>query len=195
MPRPDNAIFALSKAITKLANYETKVQLTASTRRFFTTLANTTTPPLSRYFRDLVGTDQAAIIRADREISKDPLLHAIMRNTIAPVLISAGFRRNVIPGTADATINVRIIPGTDPDDIVKDFQHVIDDPAITVRLATPSAGPSRVQPSSEDTDLYRALERQAKATYTNVSLVSLVVNVFPGVLRGLRVLRGKSFPW
>jgi acetylornithine deacetylase/succinyl-diaminopimelate desuccinylase-like protein len=165
MPRSDNAIFALSKAIAKLAAYETKVQLIPTTRRFFTTLANTSTPPMSRYFRDLVGNDPAAMIRADRAISKDPLLHAMMRNTIAPVLMSAGFRRNVIPSTADATINVRIIPGTDPDDIVKDFQHVIDDPTVTVRLATPSAGPSRIQPSSEDTDLYRALEREAKAIF------------------------------
>ena len=50
------------------------------------------------------------IARADREISKDPLLHAIMRNTIAPVLMNAGFRGNVIPGSAEATINFRVDP-------------------------------------------------------------------------------------
>ena len=62
MPRPDNAIFALAKALSRLANYETPVQLTPSTRRFFTTLANTSTPPLARSFRDLLGTDTAAAI-------------------------------------------------------------------------------------------------------------------------------------
>ena len=170
MPRPDNAIFALSKALARLANYETPVQLTASTRRFFTTLANTSTPPMSRYFRDLLGTDTAAAVRADREISKDPLLHAIMRNTIAPVMLNAGFRGNVIPGSADATINVRIIPGTDPNQIVRDFERIIGDPAVTVRLATPSAGPSRTPASSEDTDLYRALEREAKATFAGAEV-------------------------
>jgi acetylornithine deacetylase/succinyl-diaminopimelate desuccinylase-like protein len=165
MPRPDNAIFALSKALSRLANYETPVQLTPSTRRFFATLANTSAPPRSQYFKDLLGTDTAAQIRADREISKDPLLHAIMRNTIAPVMLTAGFRGNVIPGSADATVNVRLIPGTDPNQIVRDFERVIDDPAVSVRLSTPSAGPSRVAASSEDTDLYRALEREAKATF------------------------------
>jgi acetylornithine deacetylase/succinyl-diaminopimelate desuccinylase-like protein len=165
MPRPDNAIFALSRALSRLANYETPVQLTPSTRRFFTTLANTSAPPMSQYFRDLVGTDTAAQIRADREIGKDPLLHAIMRNTIAPVMLNAGFRRNVIPGSADATVNVRLIPGSDPNQIVRDFERVIDDPAVSVSLSTPSAGPSRIGASSEDTDLYRALEREAKATF------------------------------
>src|SRR5262245_62876671 len=142
MPRPDNAIFALSRALTRLANYETPVQLIPSTRRFFATLANTSPPPLSRYFRDLLGNDSAAAIRADREISKNPLLHAILRNTIAPVMMNAGFRGNVIPGYADATINVRIIPGTDPNQVVRDFERIIDDRAVTVRLSTPSAGPS-----------------------------------------------------
>lgn len=165
MPTPDNAIFALSKALTALANYETPVQLTPTTRRFFTTLASVSTPPMSRYFRDITGTDTAAIIRADREISKDPLLHALLRNTIAPVMLNGGFRGNVIPGTATATVNVRMIPGTDPNQIVRDFARIIDDRAITVRLATPSAGPSRTAASSEDTDLYRSLEREAKAVF------------------------------
>src|SRR5262245_25637746 len=170
MPRPDNAIFALAKALTILANYETPVQLTPSTRRFFATLATTSRPPMSGYFRDLLGTDTAAAIRADREISRNPLLHAIMRNTIAPVVVNGGFRGNVIPGSAEATINVRIVPGTDPNQIVRDFERIIDDPAVTVRLSTPSSGPSRVAASSEDTDLYRALERQAKATFAGAEV-------------------------
>ena len=165
MPIPDSAIFRLSKALARLADYETKVQLIPSTRRFFTALSKTSEPPMSGYFRDLVGTDPAAVATADREISKDPLLHAIMRNTIAPVLLSGGFRGNVIPGSADATINVRLIPGTDPRDIVKEFERVIADPNVQVRLANPSAGPSRAEPSPETTDLYRALERQARATF------------------------------
>ncbi len=35
MPLPDNAIFSLARALTKLADYETKVELTPSTREFF----------------------------------------------------------------------------------------------------------------------------------------------------------------
>lgn len=166
MPRPDNAIFALSKALAKLAGHETKVQLIPTTRQFFLTLAKTSVPPMSDAFRTLAtSSDPAAVDRADRAISRDPLLHAIMRNTIAPVLLDAGFRGNVIPGSARATINVRIIPGTDPNDIVREFQQVIDDPAVEVKLATPLSGPSPVTPSSEDTALFKALTREARAEY------------------------------
>ena len=123
MPRPDNAIFRLAKALAKLADYDTKPQLTASTREFFLTLAKTSEPPMSGYFYDLVNSqDPAVIAKADREISKDVLLHAIMRNTIAPVLMSAGFRGNVIPGSAQATINFRTIPGTTAEDLIAEIK-------------------------------------------------------------------------
>jgi acetylornithine deacetylase/succinyl-diaminopimelate desuccinylase-like protein len=166
MPRPDNAIFTLARALAKLSGYEAPIDLTPATKRFLAVLAKTSSQPLAGYYQTLLtSTDAAAIAAADREISKAPLMHSIIRNTIAPVMIDGGFRSNVIPGSADATVNVRLIPGTDPNDIVRTFQALIDDPAVTVRLANPSAAASRSEPSSEDTDLYRALERQARATF------------------------------
>ena len=166
MPRPDNAIFALARALAKLSAYEMPIALTPATRRFLETLVRTSAPPLASHYQTLLSsTDPSAIAQADREVSRDPLMHAIIRNTIAPVIIHGGFRSNVIPGSADATINVRVIPGTDPQAVVKELQRVMDDPAISVRLANPSAAPSRAAASSEDTDLYRALEQQARRTF------------------------------
>ena len=109
MPRPDNAIFALSKALSKLSDYEFPIELTPATKQFLGVLARTSPPPLAAAYRTLLtSTDERARVAADREISKDPLMHAIIRNTIAPVIVSGGFRSNVIPGSADATINVRV---------------------------------------------------------------------------------------
>jgi acetylornithine deacetylase/succinyl-diaminopimelate desuccinylase-like protein len=165
MPRPDNAIFALSRAMARLADHETKIQLIPSTKKFFLTLAKTSTPPMSDYFRTIaIGTDAAALANADREVSKDPLMHSLMRNTIAPVLMNAGFRGNVIPGSAAATINVRTIPGTDPGDIIRELQRVVDDARIDVKLAQ-GGGLAASEPSSEQTELFQALERQARAAF------------------------------
>jgi acetylornithine deacetylase/succinyl-diaminopimelate desuccinylase-like protein len=166
MPRPDNAIFTLSRALAKIADYETPLTLTPSTRRFFQTLAKTSQPPMSGYFSDIVSDDPARARRADREISKDPLLHALMRTTLAPVLMNAGFRGNVIPGSAEATINARLIPGTNPNDVVRDLVRVIGDSSVDVRLSNPNAGAAATVPSTENTDLYRALEKSARQQYT-----------------------------
>jgi acetylornithine deacetylase/succinyl-diaminopimelate desuccinylase-like protein len=89
----------------------------------------------------------------------------MMRNTIAPVILNAGFRSNVIPGSADVTINVRLIPGADPADMVGEIQRVIADPAIEVRLAGTSSVPPGLAPSSENTDLFRALQQAARRQF------------------------------
>lgn len=178
MPRPDNAIFVLSKALAKLADYDTQPKLIPSTREFFLTLAKTSQPPMSNYFTDLASSsDPARVKAADKEISKDPLLHAIMRNTIAPVLMNAGFRGNVIPGSAEATINIRAIPGTDARELISEIKSVVNDPRVEVTLVTRAlpggteTGSAQIdamknsKPSTEDTELYRALVEGAKATW------------------------------
>ena len=166
MPRPDNAIFALGRALARISAYETPLTLTPSTRRFFETLAKTSQPPMSGYFADLLGTDSVRVTRADREISKDPLLHALMRNTFAPVLLNAGFRSNVIPGSAEATINARTIPGTKPDDVVRELERVIGDSTVEVRASNTVPWAQGLAPSPETTDLYRALEKAARQQFS-----------------------------
>jgi acetylornithine deacetylase/succinyl-diaminopimelate desuccinylase-like protein len=177
MPRPDSAIFTLSKAMAKLADYETPVELIPSTREFFETLAKTSETPLSTYFQDLVSSNDPQVIqKADRAISTNPLLHAIMRNTFAPVFLKAGFRGNVIPGSAEATLNLRVIPGTDLQKFIAGISKALDDPRVEVSLPpTDTPEGQRVQrlikeassllPSSQDTDLYRALEVGAHAVW------------------------------
>jgi acetylornithine deacetylase/succinyl-diaminopimelate desuccinylase-like protein len=166
MPRPDNAIFTLAKAMAKVAGYDTQPRLNESTREFFLTLAKTSKPPMSTYFNNLVNsTDPKLVHQADVEISKNPLLHAIMRNTIAPVFLNAGFRGNVIPGSAQATLNFRLIPGTDPRELVSEIQAVINDPSIEVALL-PSTAAQPAMPSSTDTDLYRAFSRSAQNVWS-----------------------------
>jgi acetylornithine deacetylase/succinyl-diaminopimelate desuccinylase-like protein len=166
MPRPDNAIFRLARAMAKLSEYDTKPRLIPSTREFFMTLAKTSQPPASTYLENLVNsTDPAVVAQADKMISENALLHAIMRNTIAPVFLQAGFRGNVIPGSATATVNFRAVPGTTPDELIAEMKKVFNDPDIDVTLSPASATayakysriPAKSKSSPTDTDLYRAL--------------------------------------
>jgi acetylornithine deacetylase/succinyl-diaminopimelate desuccinylase-like protein len=176
MPLPDQAIFRLAKALAKLADYDTKPILNESTREFFLTLAKTSEPPMSIYFTNLVSSNNPmTVAEAAKEISKDPLLHAIMRNTIAPVLMNAGFRGNVIPGSAEATINFRTIPGTTPEDLIAEMKAVIRDPNVDVALPPASPAMQRVmrsarsvKPSPVDNPLYQALVKSAGKVWPGV---------------------------
>jgi acetylornithine deacetylase/succinyl-diaminopimelate desuccinylase-like protein len=163
MPRPDNAIFALARALAKLSAYETPLEITPAQRQFLTALSRTSAPPTSDYFRDLIGSDPKRARHADSIISRDPLMHSLIRNTIAPVIIQGGFRNNVIPGSASATINLRLIPGSDLEAFVATLRRVIADS--TIELKTSSAVYTQTPPSSENTDLYRALAHAAHAQF------------------------------
>jgi acetylornithine deacetylase/succinyl-diaminopimelate desuccinylase-like protein len=63
-----------------------------------------------------------------------------------------------------------MIPGTDPNDIVREFQAVIGDPRVDVKLSAPPAVRSPIAPSSEDTNLFRALAKQARATFPGAAV-------------------------
>lgn len=165
MPLPDNAIVALGRALARVGDYRPPVRLTPSTRRFLETLARSSPEPTAGHLRDLASGDPARVARADREVSRDPLLHALTRNTFAPVIVSGGFRSNVIPGSAEARVNARVLPGTSNEELVRELARVIDDPRIDVQLVpstaavVPGIAPAE---STIDTELFRALERSAR---------------------------------
>jgi acetylornithine deacetylase/succinyl-diaminopimelate desuccinylase-like protein len=163
MPRPDNAIFALARALAKLSAYEPPLSITPDTKQFFTALSRTSAPPMSGYFRDIVGSDRLRARRADAIIGRDPLLHSLVRNTIAPVIIQGGFRANVIPGSASATVNLRLIPGSDLNAFLATLRTVVGDTTIEIKASAPTY--AHTAPSSENTDLYRALVGAAHAQF------------------------------
>ena len=100
---------------------------------------------------------------ADATLSRDPLIHSLMRNTIAPVIVAGGFRSNVIPGSAELTLNVRLIPGSDPALLISTLEKLFNDPLLSVKMAGAVAPPS---PASPDTSLlYRALAMESKAQW------------------------------
>lgn len=215
MPLPDNAIYRLSRAMTRLSEYDTQPFLIDSTRRFFRTLGKTADDPaMAKHFTNLADSrDPDLIEKAQLAIGRDPLLHAIMRNTIAPVLLNGGFRGNVIPGSATATINFRTVPGTDPDELRREIEKVINDPMVEVSLlgmrsgaggmtGTPEvASPEQVKamrerlmnskPSREDTELFSTLVKQAKATYPGAEVTPYLfqagTDAFPWRSRGIPV--------
>ena len=181
MPRPDNAIYTLARALTKLSEFEFKPKLTESNKQFFSALAETSKEPLKTHFRNLVeNKDPALVAAADKAIGENVLLKAIMRNTIAPVMMNAGFRGNVIPGSAEATINFRVIPGTTEEELIEELRKVIQDPRVDIGTSnfTPSRAPMSPDmrrqwmlrargyaDSPASGELYQAIVKHAQATY------------------------------
>ena len=163
MPLPDNALVTVGRALAKLGGYETPLEFTPDSRRYFTTLAKTSSGETARLYRQLLNGTPQQVSTADKVLSRDPLIHSLMRNTIAPVIVAGGFRSNVIPGSAEVTLNVRLIPGSNPTALISTLEKLFNDPLLTVKMSSALAPPS---PASPDTSLlYRALAAESKAQW------------------------------
>ncbi|MBU1822243.1 MAG: M20/M25/M40 family metallo-hydrolase, partial [Bacteroidetes bacterium] len=92
---------------------------------------------------------------------------ASTHTTIAPTILKAGVKDNVLPIDAQAVINFRILPGDSVQGVVNHVKATIKDPNITVEsLSAFDSEPSAVSPP--DADAFQQLHRAIKACYPDV---------------------------
>ena len=65
----------------------------------------------------------------------------MLRTSVSPTIIQAGYRINVIPSEAKATLDVRTHPDEDLDGFLAAMKKVIDDPAVDVAWAARDVRP------------------------------------------------------
>ncbi len=64
----------------------------------------------------------------------DPALAAVLRTTCVPTVFHAGMRPNVIPATAEATLNCRLLPDDDVQQVRARIVEAVADPDIQVEM-------------------------------------------------------------
>jgi acetylornithine deacetylase/succinyl-diaminopimelate desuccinylase-like protein len=162
LPRKDNPVAHLAAAITKIAAYETPVQLNSVTRGYFQGLAQVEDEETAKWMRSLETSDRGE--HAARYLSNENLLwNAMMRDTISPTMLQAGIRPNVIPSEARGVINVRLLPGNMATALLAKLTQVVNDPQIRFEIQ-PGAGEAAPS-SSLTTDLYDEITRATKQQF------------------------------
>ena len=98
----------------------------------------------------------------ERQFGATPSGNAMLRTTTAPTILAAGVKDNVLPSSARAVVNFRILPGDSVAGVVAHARRAIDDPRVTIRTVNESANePSPVSPvSSADFTLMQTTLRQ-----------------------------------
>jgi acetylornithine deacetylase/succinyl-diaminopimelate desuccinylase-like protein len=183
-PLPDAAIVRLNRALVRLSDYQPAVFVSDVARGHFEALAERTeNAKLATAVRLMLGApsqderDRAGALVA--QLSDYPALHnAFMRHTLSVVIQQAGYRVNVIPGTATARVNVRFVPGgPSVTQTLADMRAAINDPQITMRLrgfrndethehVLAGLEESMTKPaSSTDTDVFRAWQQAVANVY------------------------------
>lgn len=168
IPRVDNAVTILANAIAKAAAWETDARLNNTTRTYFQRMASISSPEDAFRFNNVENPDETADIQ-QHFLRTFPYHYSIMRTSVVPTVIDAGFRKNVIPSEASAILDIRMLPDEDVDGFYQLLAQVIDDPRVTIvpeAIYRPAAPPSQI-----DNEMFRILERNAKNMYPGVMVL------------------------
>jgi acetylornithine deacetylase/succinyl-diaminopimelate desuccinylase-like protein len=131
VPLETNAIMHLARAISAVTQWQPPVTLNATTRAYFTRLADMSAPGTARVYRDVLSADPKVVAAADAWFRANEPRHASMlRTSLSPNIVQGGYRNNVIPSEARATLDVRMLPDQNADAFLADLVKVIGDPAV-----------------------------------------------------------------
>jgi len=121
-PRPDNAIYDLAHSLDRLEHYRFEPHLNDTTRAYFRHRLETAPPALAaaitRWLANENDGEAADIIEAtDTEVG-------LTRTRCVATRLRGGHADNALPQLAEATVNCRMFPGTDPASVLAILQGI-----------------------------------------------------------------------
>jgi acetylornithine deacetylase/succinyl-diaminopimelate desuccinylase-like protein len=173
-PRQDNAVVRLANAVSKVGAWQPPMRLNDTTRTYFERLAQVSDPESAQRYKDLFDSRKSPEVQ--KYLAANELGHnSILRTSISPTILRAGFRENVIPSQAEAVLDIRALPDEDMPRFFDELRKVIGDP--NVEIVPPSGGRPVATPSRLDTEMFRVLESVQKRMFPSASTL-------PGMLTG-----------
>lgn len=147
VPRADNAIYELATALKNIENYEFPAMINDITQRYFEMAAGLSPEPVRTAMREFAA--DHTNVEAQAVLSAIPSQVGVTRTTCVATMLRAGHAENALPQSATATVNCRIFPGVEVDEVQTTLLQVAGNPAIEIRvLDEPLASP--VSPMIEE---------------------------------------------
>jgi acetylornithine deacetylase/succinyl-diaminopimelate desuccinylase-like protein len=102
MVHDDNAVTALCEAVARLGRHRFPLVMTDSVQEFLTAVGEETG-------LDFSGDDLEGSVAKLGGLAR--IVGATLRDTANPTMLDAGYKANVIPSTAEAVVDCRVLPG------------------------------------------------------------------------------------
>ncbi len=157
VPRVDNAVTHLSAAVAKAGTWETPSRLNETTSEFFKRLATIAPPDEAAWYRNVLDPKVQAELRV-----RKPQYYSMLRTSVVPTMLQAGIKSNVIPPTAEATLDIRALPDEDLAKFREMLAAVIDDPQVKVVAEDVTYSMPASPVTSLQTEMFHALEAAQK---------------------------------
>jgi acetylornithine deacetylase/succinyl-diaminopimelate desuccinylase-like protein len=134
-PAAPNPLVRLAAAVARVGALTFPTRLTPVTRLNIEGRVKVTEGELGQALQRLAATPDAPPQEAVDTIARlEPALAAVLRTTCVPTVLNAGTRPNVIPATAEATVNCRLLPDEDIQAFRARLVAAVNDPDIQVQL-------------------------------------------------------------
>ena len=114
----------------------------------------------------------AALAADDYFMQHEPRHASMLRTSVSPNIMDAGYRINVIPAEATAMLDVRQLPDEDPNAFLEAVRRVIDDSVVQVSYA-----PRDVRPIADngplDSQAFEAIQAGVAKHYEVTTLPTM----------------------
>ena len=172
VPQRSNAVGVLTTAIGKVMEWTPPLRVNETTGSYFRTLANMSPAEQAQRYRDVLNPDpKVSGPAADWMLDNEPQHWSMLHTSLVPTIINGGYRYNVIPSEAKATLDVRLHPDENQTTFLDDLRRVINDPRVEVRWARDRYRPAGA--SSLNTEAFAVIQAQVKKHYDTVVLPTM----------------------
>jgi len=173
VPLKSNAIVHLAGAVSRIGEWRPDVRFNETTGTYFRKLAAISPPEVAKYYRDVLSTDPKLRKSADDWLfENEPRHSSMLRTSVSPNIFTGGYRSNVIPSEAKATLDVRALPDENPAEFLEKVKQVVNDPAVDVRFAAQNTRPAGPD-ARLDSEAFKALEAATTRIYSVPTLPTM----------------------
>jgi acetylornithine deacetylase/succinyl-diaminopimelate desuccinylase-like protein len=170
VPRPDNAIYELAEALTRISRYQFPVALNEVTRPFFEQTARVEpSAEMAAAMRALAADPRSAAAAAT--LSTDPRYSSMMRTSCVATRLSGGHAYNALPQKATANVNCRVVPTSNADEVRTALARVIGDTGIAITYTVPPTERFGAAPSPVEPELLAATTTLTKRMWGDIPII------------------------
>lgn len=160
-PPKETAIGILSRAVSKVEGHPFKTSLQGSVREMFKFLS----PGMGFGYRLLFSNLWISEGLLKKSMESNPETAASIRTTTALTIFEAGIQDNVLPDSARAVVNFRILPGDSIDGVMERMKDIISDSRVHIEKTGHWSEPSPV--SSTESNGFKVLQKTIRQVFPN----------------------------
>jgi acetylornithine deacetylase/succinyl-diaminopimelate desuccinylase-like protein len=129
VPHDEHAVIRLAEALVRLGRQSPPLRVTDAARAFFEGAAARSSGATAALLHGLLEPARHAAALAALPV--DPatrlIFHAMLHSTATPTIVQAGYKSNVIPSEARATLSGRPLPGVDEATLAAELRAIVGD--------------------------------------------------------------------